>query len=114
VRWKDPRRAIYKAVIWQTEAYFTRRAGDPELDRSWGGFSYVEYQFSRRWRVGLRADYVEDPVEKGGLAYITFWPSEFSALSLQGREIRRADGRNDLAAFAKLTVNIGPHGAHPF
>ena len=114
VRWKDPRRAIYRAVIWQTEAYFTRRAGDPASDQSWGGFSYVEYQFSRRWRVGLRADYVNNPVEKGGLAYITFWPSEFSALSLQGREIRRADGRNDLAAFAKLTFNIGPHGAHPF
>ncbi len=114
VRWKDPRRAIYRAVIWQTEAYFTRRQEESGSDRSWGGFSYAEYQFSRRWRVGLRADYVDKPVEKGALVYITFWPSEFSALSLQGREIRRPDGRNDLAAFAKLTFNIGPHGAHPF
>lgn len=113
-RWKDPRRSIYRAVIWQTEAYFTRRAEDPNPVRSWGGFSYAEYQFSRRWRVGLRADYVDKPVERGGLGYLTYWPSEFSAVSLQVREIRRSDGRNDLAAFAKLTFNIGPHGAHPF
>jgi hypothetical protein len=114
VRWKDPRRAIYRALVWQTEAYFTRREEEGGSVRSWGGFSYAEYQFSRRWRFGVRGDYVNKPVEKGGLAYITFWPSEFSAISLQGRAIRRPDGRTDLAAFAKLTFNIGPHGAHPF
>lgn len=114
IRWKNPRRAIYRAVIWQTEAYFTRRDEESRPSHSFGGFSYVEYQFSRRWRVGVRGDYVDTPVEKGGLVYLTYWPSEFSALSVQGREIRRSDGRNDLAALVKLTFNIGPHGAHPF
>jgi hypothetical protein len=114
LRWKNPRRAIYRSAIWQTEAYFTRRKEEPGSQRTFGGFSYVEYQFQRRWRTGIRADYVEDPTEKGGLVYVTFWPSEFSALSAQGRLIRRADGRDDFAAFLKLTFNIGPHGAHPF
>ncbi|MDQ6893347.1 MAG: hypothetical protein M3167_11805 [Acidobacteriota bacterium] len=114
IRWKNPRRAIYRALIWQTEAYWVRREEDTRALRSFGGFSYVEYQFSRRWRVGLRADYADQPVEKGVLAYLTLWPSEFSALSLQGREIHRPDGKNDLAALLKLTFNIGPHGAHPF
>jgi hypothetical protein len=114
LRWKNPRRAIYRSVIWQTEAYFTRREEEPGSHKAFGGFSYVEYQFQRRWRTGIRADYVEDPTEKGGLVYVTFWPSEFSALSAQGRLIRRADGRDDFAAFLKLTFNIGPHGAHPF
>jgi hypothetical protein len=114
LRWKNPRRAIYRSAIWQTEAYFTRREEEPGSQGAFGGFSYVEYQFQRRWRTGIRADYVEDPTEKGGLVYVTFWPSEFSALSAQGRLIRRADGRDDFAAFLKLTFNIGPHGAHPF
>ncbi len=114
VRWKNPRRAIYRALIWQTEAYLTQRDELDGSSRSFGGFSYVEYQFSRRWRTGVRADYVDHPVEKGALAYLTYWPSEFSALSVQGRGIRRSDGRNDLAAILKLTFNVGPHGAHPF
>jgi hypothetical protein len=114
LRWKDPRRAIYRSFIWQTEGYFTRREEDFGRDDAFGAFSYAEFQFARRWRVGLRGDYVESPEEKGALAYLTFWPSEFSALSAQARLIRRPDGRDDYAGFLKLTFNIGPHGAHPF
>ncbi len=113
IRWKDPRRAIYQSFTWQTEVYYTRRSEGGGSEHAFGAFSYAEYQFSRRWRTGLRGDYVQTPKEKGGLVYLTFWPSEFSALSAQGRLVRR-DGRNDLAAFLKLTFNIGPHGAHPF
>lgn len=113
-RWKDPRRAIYRSFTWQTEAYFTRREETTGSDHAFGAFSYAEYQFARRWRTGLRGDYVDMPVERGALAHLTFWPSEFSAISFQARGVRRPDGRNDYAAFLKLTFNIGPHGAHPF
>jgi hypothetical protein len=114
IRWKNPRRAIYRSFIWQTEVYYARRSEADGSEKAWGAFSYAEYQFARRWRAGLRGDYVQEPSEKGGLAYLTFWSSEFSALSLQGSLVRRPDGRNDLGAFLKLTFNIGPHGAHPF
>lgn len=119
VRWKDPRRAIYRSFLWQTEIYWVSRKEEPGRRHAIGGFSYAEYQFLRRWRVGLRADYAEGLAEtekagKGSLAYLTFWPSEFSSISLQGRLVRRGDGRNDLAAFLQLRFNIGPHGAHPF
>jgi hypothetical protein len=114
LRWKDPRRAIYRSLIWQTEAYFTQRQEiDGDLD-AFGMFSYVEYQFARRWRCGVRGDYVDDPTERGALAYLTFWPSEFSAISAQGRVVRRGEQKSVYAAYLKLTFNIGPHGAHPF
>lgn len=114
LRWKDPRRAIYRSFIWQTEAYFTQREETAGSLHAFGIFSYAEYQFARRWRFGLRGDYVDNPAERGALAYLTFWPSEFSAISAQGRIVRRLDGRDEYAAFLKLTFNIGPHGAHPF
>jgi hypothetical protein len=113
LRWKDPRRAIYRSVIWQTETYLAHRAEGRDRN-DWGAFSYLECQFVRRWRMGIRADYAEKPTEKGGLVYLAFWPSEFSALSAQVRGLRDAGGRDRLAAFLKLTFNIGPHGAHPF
>lgn len=120
VRWKDPRRAIYRSFLWQTEAFWSKRdAPDHSSVGSTGVFTHVEYQFARRWRAGARYDYTQLPDdrarhEKGGLAYLTFMPSEFSLLSLQLRQTRKFDGAKETLALLKLTFNIGPHGAHPF
>ncbi len=120
-RWKNPRRAVYRSVTWRTEALFSHRempAGAENVS-SVGIFSFLEWQFAKRWHVGGRYDYSEFPEaekinEKGGLAFLSFTPSEFSLVSAQGRYIKRSDGREDWAGFVKLTFNIGPHGAHPF
>ena len=52
--------------------------------------------------------------ESGGLALLTFQPSEFSTMSVQGRRVHDASGADHDAAFFKWTFNIGPHGAHPY
>ncbi|MBI4249902.1 MAG: hypothetical protein HY611_10405, partial [Elusimicrobia bacterium] len=52
--------------------------------------------------------------DRGALFYLTFTPSEFSLISLQGKTRRRAGGEKENQAFLKVTFNIGPHGAHPF
>lgn len=119
-RWKDPRRSIYRSAFWQTEVVWSRRdAAAGSAVGSAGLFSHLEYQFARRWRAGARYDYTQLPAdrsrnEKGGLAYLTFMPSEFSLISLQGRRTRRFDGTKETLGFLKVTFNIGPHGAHPF
>ena len=119
-RWKDPKRAIYRSFLWQTE--FLRNERDTgsasSLTRT-GLFSHLEYQFARRWRAGGRYDWSEYPAansshESGGLLYLTFTPSEFSLISLQGKQVKRADGVTENLGFLQLTFNIGPHGAHPF
>lgn len=119
-RWKNPRRAIYRSLTWQTELLIAQVETSPgSTVTSWGAFSYVDYQFMRRWHAGARVDRTERPgddsaSERGALAYITVTPSEFSLLSFQNRLVRRFDGTTDWAQFVKLTFNIGPHGAHPF
>jgi hypothetical protein len=120
-RWKNPRRAVYRSVTWRTEALLNDREtpAGAENVRSFGLFSLLDWQFFKRLHIGGRYDYSEFPEaenlnEKGGLAYLTFTPSEFSLISLQGRYIKRSDGREDWAGFVKLTFNIGPHGTHPF
>lgn len=119
-RWKNPRKAIYRSAFWQTEALWSKRdAANSSHVGSWGMFSHLQYQFARRWRVGIRYDYTQLPTdgimhEAGGLAYLTFTPSEFSLISLQGRRARRFDGDKETLGWLKMTFNIGPHGSHPF
>lgn len=119
-RWKNPRRAIYRSFLWQTEVLWSLRDQDPATSvYSWGLFSHAEYQFARRWRCGFRYDWSESPLdgsrhEEGGLAYLTFMPSEFSLLSLQGRQVKKPTGELERLGFLKVTFSIGPHGAHPF
>jgi hypothetical protein len=119
-RWKDPRRAVYRSAFWQTEALWNQRDNSSaSTAASKGLFSHLEYQFARRWRAGGRFDWTESPIdnsrhEHGGLLYLTFMPSEFCLVSLQGRTVRKSDGTDEHLGFLKLTFNIGPHGAHPF
>ncbi len=120
LRWKNPRRAVYRSLIWTTEALWNRREMDA-ADRmlSHGLFSHINYQFARRWHTGVRYDYSQFPTdgsihEEGQLLYLTFDPSEFSRISLQGRHVKRADGADEHLGFLKISFNIGPHGAHPF
>lgn len=119
-RWKNPRRAIYRSVLWQTEIFSNRREVTSSSHvNSFGMFSHLDYQFARRWRTGGRYDYSETPTdntvkEKGGLVYLTFSPSEFSTISLQGKHSNLGSGVKENLGFLKVTFNIGPHGAHPF
>ncbi|MFH2203437.1 MAG: hypothetical protein ABIJ96_10005 [Elusimicrobiota bacterium] len=120
LRWKNPRRAVYRSALWQTEVFWSKRdaVSDSSLG-SWGMFTHLEYQFARRWRAGARYDYAQVPTdgslhEAGGLAYLTFTPSEYSRISIQGRRARRTDGVKETLGWLKVTFNIGPHGAHPF
>jgi len=119
-RWKNIRRAIYRSFAWSTEALWSRRdATVADVEDSHGFFSTMDYQFAQRWHTGVRYDYSQFPNdgrrhEEGHLVYLTYAPSEFSQLSLQGRQVRRADGELEDLMFLKSTFNVGPHGAHPF
>lgn len=119
-RWKNPRRAIYHSLLWRTEALWDKRdATTTSQINSRGWYSYVEYQFAQRWKSGVRYDWTEFPTngsvhDEGGLLWLTYLPSEFSSISLQGSQIKRADGTTEDIGYLRVIFNIGPHGAHPF
>jgi hypothetical protein len=119
-RWKNPRRAIYRSFLWSTEFLWDRRdmpSAAPTLSR--GYYSYAQYQFAQRWVAGLRYDDSGFPTdarqhEVGKLVYLSYSPTEFSHISLQGSHIKRADGGPEDLGYLRIIFNIGPHGAHPF
>ncbi len=145
-RWKPLREGLYRSFIWRSEGLYSSRvleertditgaATSPErkLDRR-GAYSYVEYQAARRWRFGVRGDYVEDPeakdevftladgsvrqveksITRGVSPYVTFTLSEFNRIRTQYSLNRLPDGESEHRGFLQWTVLLGPHGAHPF
>jgi hypothetical protein len=140
-KWKPLQLNVYKSFLWQTEYLHSRRETDvltvpaapaapalrPEAVSSGGGYSYVEWQLAKRWRVGARYDLSGFPDSatartQAESAVIRFQPSEFQELRFQfkhtGRNAEAAarfDGdADDNQIFFEWIPVIGAHGAHKY
>jgi hypothetical protein len=126
LRWKPLRTGLYRQVILRGELVRSRRDQATGTENAAGWFLSGEYQFSRRWWVGLRgeaADHADNAAvrDTGEAATLTFWPSEFSQFRGEFRR-RRYAGPNNVSTgsytanevLLQVQFAIGAHGAHPF
>ena len=118
-RYKPLATGTRASFLWRTEVIRENYRGADGLNRSTGAFSYVDWQFTRGWFAGLRADYAEHPLDprlrdKGGALVLTFFPSEFQKLRLQYERVNYGGIGNRDAAIFEYGFAIGSHGAHPF
>jgi hypothetical protein len=117
-RYKPPA-SKRESFLWRTEILYDGYRTPGGLNRAWGGFSYVDWQFTRGWTFGARADYAEHPMDprlhdEGGALVLTFYPSEFQKFRLQWERTKYAGiGTRDALVF-EYGFALGPHGAHPF
>ena len=97
--------------------------GDPIIDPKQhdqrnAGYAYLEAFFNRRYSVGVRADYAEDPFgdvnrQQTYSAFVTWLPSEFQRLRFQIDQIEPTDGDNDQRFTLQWTAFLGSH-SHGF
>ncbi|MBI2070607.1 MAG: hypothetical protein HYT79_08395 [Elusimicrobia bacterium] len=138
-RWRPLQEGMYRSFTWRTEGLFTDRDLEEERDplddtvveaparriNRKGVYSYVEYQPARRWRFGVRGDYLEEPhirdkenrniITRAVAPYITFTASEFNRIRLQYQAKKEAlEKETEHLGFLQWVVVLGPHGAHPF
>lgn len=118
-RYKPLASGTRASFLWRTEVIREHYRTADGLDRSTGAFSYVDWQFTRGWFAGLRADYAEHPLDpwfhdKGGALTLTYFPSEFQKFRLQFERTDYADVGLRNAVVFEYGFAIGPHGAHPF
>ena len=118
-RYKPLSSGTRASFLWRTEVIRENYRGMDGINRSTGAFSYVDWQFTRGWFAGLRADYAEHPSDprmhdKGGALTLTFFPSEFQKFRLQYERIDYAGLGPRNALVFEYGFAIGPHGAHPF
>jgi hypothetical protein len=95
--------------------------------RDHGGYAQFEQQLTKRWMTALRFDTTSlgksrspdlETVpgwQRRGSASITFMPSHFSKLRLQGDLSKERDREGlQTALFLQAEVSAGEHGAHKF
>jgi hypothetical protein len=119
-RYRPLRRAIYRQFVGRTELIWSREEAFPGLRHKASGFySSGDFQFARRWFVGVRADRSGRPLDpdihdSGGSISLTFKPSEFALVRGQYRRTQYGEGVTADEAMLQLNFSIGAHGAHPF
>lgn len=118
-RWKPLRRAIYNSFLGRAEVMWSRREQPDGLQKAWGLYASGDYQFARRWTVGVRYDRsnrADDAslLDSGQSLLLTFKPTEFSLVRGQYRRTKFAIGEPANELLFQFLFAIGAHGAHPF
>jgi hypothetical protein len=119
-KWKPLRLGTYRSLTWQTEGLLSRiRVLDTDVIQTCGFYSYIEYQFEKRWFIGGRYDYsgfpaVEAALDRGGALLLRFQPTEFQILALQVSYTNRTYDRDFAQVMLRAIFGIGKHGAHPY
>jgi len=113
-------------VSLQAEALTRRRDSPVGVLRDTGLYTQLFWRFAQRWATAARYDFVtgthDDPLDPDWTQYrhrvsadLTFYPTEFSRLRLQGSRDTPTYLRGSIyAAFLALEVAVGAHGAHAF
>lgn len=112
-------------VAVTSEAMARRRQVPGDVLADYGGLLSVFWRFAQQWGVAARYETVSgmpndylDPIWSGARqrvsADLTFWPTEFSRLRLQGNADYPSWREPIYGAFLALEVVTGAHGAHKF
>ncbi len=137
-KWKPLQQNVYRSFVWQTEVLGSRRDVQtlasvlppdlaPDRITSYGGYTYIEWQTAKRWRLGGRYDLSELPDDDRARTWATagvvrFQPSEFQELRFEIKTTRRNNeaafrfdnDRSDTQVFFEWIPVIGAHGAHKY
>jgi hypothetical protein len=121
--------ASFTIVSLTVEAMYRRRFNyeGPAVDlHDAGGYAQLFWRFAQRWGAGLRYDMASGvegdaaspdwtrPHHRGSVA-LTFWPTEFSRIRLQGNYFRSLDSPDaTTSVFLAFEFAAGAHGAHAF
>jgi len=125
LRWRpvnDPRR---RSVSLQLEGMHRARQVPDDVLLDGGGQVALVAHLSPRWSTGVRQEWVtgvdDDPLDPDWSsdrhrtsAQLTFHPSHFSRVRLQGARDDRTWDRVHWSTFLALEVLVGAHGAHEY
>jgi hypothetical protein len=123
----------YTIVALTAEWLYRRRQIPQDVLDDFGGYTSLFWRFAQRWAAAVRHEYgspsrnragaiAADPLDpdwtearQRWTASVTFWPTEFSRLRLQGSADRPGwTDTTNWASFLAVEFVVGAHGAHKF
>ena len=114
------------ALSLQLEAMFRTRQIPRDVLQDWGLYAQLVWRINQEWELGGRYETVsglkDDYLDPNWLdhrmrtsAQLTYYPSHFSRLRLQGNyDYRSWLSSHDWGAMLALEVLVGAHGSHAF
>jgi hypothetical protein len=119
-KWKPVQLNTYKSITWQSEFYFgNAHYTEDQSMNSFGLYSYLQYQLSKRWFLTGRYDYAQKPYNNNIVeqAYSLTWgwyATEFSKMGLEAKTTDDNTQTRFYQAWLRWIFVIGAHGAHQY
>lgn len=125
IHYRPTNSAERSTLTVQAEAMYRTRQLPGDRLEDIGGYAQAVWKINPTWEVGARHGYVagleNDPLDpewtadrNRSSAQVTYYPSHFSRLRLQGNRDDRGDGEVVWGGFLAAEWLIGAHGAHKF
>lgn len=133
LKYRPVTRETGREVALQAEVLHRRRQVPGDVLADWNGYAQLVGRVAPRWGLaaryelgtparGLDGEVAEDPLDpewdalrQRVSANVTFWPTEFSRLRLQGHsDLVGWRDAPDWAAMLAFEFSVGAHGAHAF
>jgi hypothetical protein len=119
-KWKPVQMNTYKSLTWQNEFYFSKaHYTATDARNSFGLYSFIQYQLSKRWFLTGRYDYAQRPSDKNFVeqAYSLtagWYATEFSKIELEGKTTDDNIDSRYYQGWLRWIFVIGTHGAHQY
>jgi hypothetical protein len=119
-KWKPVKMNTYKSLTWQSEFYYSK-AGMPDGNpkKSFGLYSFIQYQIAKRWFLTGRYDYAQKPynktiVENAFSLTAGWYATEFSKMEFEGKGTGSNKQSTFFQGWLRWIFVIGAHGAHQY
>jgi len=119
-KWKPVKMNTYHSLTWQSEFYYST-AGIPDAKpkKSFGLYSFIQYQVAKRWFLTGRYDYAQKPYNRdfkeNAFSLTAGWyATEFSKMEFEGKATNSNFQPSLFQAWLRWIFVIGAHGAHQY
>jgi hypothetical protein len=119
-KWKPVQLNTYRSLTWQSEFFFSHaNYTATDARNSFGLYSFLQWQLSKRWFLTGRYDYAQRPVDRSIVeqAYSLtagWYATEFSKLEFEGKTTDDNIESRYYQGWLRWIFVIGAHGAHQY
>jgi hypothetical protein len=119
-KWKPVQMNTYRSLTWQSEFYFSHaNYTATQSRRSFGMYSFIQYQMAKRWFLTGRYDYAQRPsnnsiVEQAYSLTAGWYATEFSKIEFEAKTTDDNIDARYYQGWLRWIFVIGAHGAHQY